>query len=46
MLDKDCESSCQRVGESSLSHATSAAEVGYWQHYMTKRPLPTYAERS
>ena len=45
MPDTEWESSCQRVGESSLSHATSAAEVGYWQHYMTKRPLPTYAEK-
>ena len=61
----------QRVGESSLSHATSAAEVrkqqrseyasesragldsyseqerlSRWQMYMTKRPLPTSAERS
>ena len=70
MPDTDWESSSQRVGESMLSHATSAAEVRkqqrseyasesqtclnshseqellrYWQHYMTKRPLPTYAER-
>ena len=70
MPDTDWESSSQRVGESMLSHATSAAEVrkqqrseyasesqagldshseqerlSCGQKYMTKRPLPTYAER-
>ena len=70
MPDTDWESPSQRVGESMLSHATSAAEVrkqqrseyasesragldsyseqerlSRWQKYMTKRPLPTYAER-
>ena len=46
MPDKDWES-CEQASESQtcLNSYSEQELLRHWQHYMTKRPLPTYAEK-